>query len=82
MPLRFFQALRAGGLKPSITEYLSLLGALKAGLIEADLDQFHSLARLALIKDESQFDRFDQIFGDYLQGIERVALDPQSLPTE
>lgn len=82
MPLRFFQALRAGGLKPSITEYLSLLGALKAGLIEADLSQFHSLARLALVKDESQFDRFDQIFGDYLQGIERVALDPQSLPAE
>jgi uncharacterized protein len=82
MPLRFFQALRAGGLKPSIGEYLSLLGALKAQLIAPDLSEFHTLARLCLVKDETQFDRFDQIFGEYLEGIERVMVDPVQLPAE
>ncbi len=82
MPLRFFQALRAGGLKPSITEYLSLLSALKANLIPPDLQEFHQLARLCMVKDEAQFDRFDQIFGDYLAGIERVIVDPQALPPD
>ena len=82
MPLRFFQALRAGGLKPSITEYLSLLSGLKANLIAPDLAEFHQLARLCMVKDEAQFDRFDQIFGDYLAGIERVIVDPQALPAD
>jgi uncharacterized protein len=80
LPLRFFQALRAGGLKPSVTEYLSLLAALKASLIAPDMTEFHALARMCLVKDESQFDRFDQIFADYLEGIERVLVDPQALP--
>lgn len=82
MPLRFFQALRAGGLKPSVQEYLSLLGALKAQIIAPDLTEFHALARLCLIKDEAQFDRFDQIFSAYLAGLEHVWLDPQKLPPE
>ena len=85
--------MRAGGLKPSVTEYLSLLGALKANLfdlanktteklIAPDLQEFHQLARLCMVKDEAQFDRFDQIFGDYLAGIERVIVDPQALPPD
>jgi uncharacterized protein len=82
MPLRFFQALRAGGLKPSVQEYLALLGALQAQVIAPDLTEFHSLARLCLIKDEAQFDRFDQIFSAYMEGLERVWLDPQQVPAE
>jgi uncharacterized protein len=82
VPLRFFQALRAGGIKASVTEYLSLLGAVKANLINADMEEFHLLARLCLVKDEAQFDRFDQIFSDYLAGIERVMVDPQALPAD
>jgi uncharacterized protein len=82
MPLRFFQALRAGGLNPGIGEYLSLLGALKAQLIEPNLTEFHTLSRMCLVKDETQFDRFDQIFADYLEGVERVMVDPIALPAE
>lgn len=79
MPLRFFYALRAGGLKPSVQEYLSLLAALKAEVIAPDLDAFHTLARLSLVKDEAQFDRFDRIFTAYLEGTDRALADPQAV---
>lgn len=65
----FFLALRAGGLKPGVGEYLTLLQAVRAGLAELSIERFHALARLTLVKDETQFDRFDRIFGQYLDGI-------------
>jgi uncharacterized protein len=82
MPIRFFQALRAGGLKPSVTEYLSFCAALKAQLVEPELEQFYQLARLSLVKDEAQFDRFDQVFGAFFNGIEQSFTDPNSVPDQ
>jgi uncharacterized protein len=82
MPIRFFEALRAGGLKPSVSEYLMLCEALKTEVIPSSLDAFHTLARAVLVKDESQFDRFDQIFGAFFDGIEQTFVDPTAVPPE
>ena len=36
----------------------------------ADADEFYTLARTCLVKDEKHFDRFDLAFGHFMQGIE------------
>ena len=72
MLIPFFFALRGGGLKVSLTEFLSLLEALKARVAFASIDDFYYLSRTCLVKDETQFDRFDRVFGAYFKGIEQV----------
>ncbi|MCI0517668.1 MAG: VWA domain-containing protein [Woeseiaceae bacterium] len=70
MLTRFFFMLREGGLKPSITELLTLLEALKAGVAGTSVDDFYFLSRSCLVKDETLFDRFDQVFAAHFHGIE------------
>lgn len=70
MLIRFFYQLRDGGLKTSLTELLTLLAAMKAGLAGVSAEQFYYLARASLVKDETQFDRFDQIFAAHFKGVE------------
>ena len=70
MLLPFFYMLREGGMKTSITEWLALLEAMKRGLAGQSVDDFYYLARTTLVKDESELDRFDRIFGVYFQGVE------------
>ena len=62
--------LRAGGLKPSITELLTLLRALQSGVAGHSVDDFYYLARATMVKDESLFDRFDRVFAAHFEGIE------------
>ena len=69
MLIRFFLHLKANGLKPSIGEFLSLLAALKAQVIDSSVDQFYVLAKATLVKDESHFDRFDLAFKAYFDGV-------------
>jgi len=73
--IQFFFMLREGGLKTSITELLTLLEALKNGLAERSVDNFYYLSRACLVKDETQFDRFDRIFGAHFKGIEDAFSD-------
>jgi len=68
----FFFMLREGGMKPSITELLSLLEAMKRGVAGHSVDDFYYLARTCLVKDESLFDRFDRIFAAHFNGIEEA----------
>jgi len=70
MLIPFFFLMREGGLKPSITELLTLLEAMKSGVANQSVDDFYYLARTCLVKDESKFDRFDRIFAAHFQGIE------------
>ncbi len=67
---RFFFMLREGGIKPSITELLTLLEALKAGVAGTSVDDFYFLSRSCLVKDETLFDRFDQVFAAHFHGVE------------
>lgn len=72
MLIRFFLTLRQAGLKPSLTEFMALLELLAQGHARASVDQFHALARMALVKDESLFDRFDQAFAAFFDGLEPI----------
>ena len=63
-----FYRLRTVKIPVSVTEYLTLLRALEARLAAFSVDEFYYLARCTLVKDERYFDRFDQVFGDYIQG--------------
>ncbi|MBT8107435.1 MAG: VWA domain-containing protein [Gammaproteobacteria bacterium] len=83
MLLPFFYMLREGGMKTSITEWLALLEAMKRGLAGQSVDDFYYLARATLVKDESELDRFDRIFGAYFQGVEDSLSDLfQEVPEE
>lgn len=70
MLIEFFQLLRHHGVKTTITEWLDLLAALEQRVIDADVDEFYTLSRMMLVKDESLYDRFDRAFGQY---VERLA---------
>jgi uncharacterized protein with von Willebrand factor type A (vWA) domain len=70
MLIPFFYMLREGGMNTSITELLTLLEAMKRGVAGTSVDDFYYLSRAALVKDESQFDRFDRIFAAYFNGAE------------
>ena len=63
-----FYRLRKVQIPVSLTEYLTLLSALEAGIAGFSVDNFYFLARATLVKDERYFDRFDQVFGDYIRG--------------
>jgi uncharacterized protein with von Willebrand factor type A (vWA) domain len=70
MLIPFFFMLRDGGMNTSLTELLTLLEAMKRGVAGTSVDDFYYLSRATLVKDESQFDRFDRIFGAYFKGVE------------
>jgi uncharacterized protein with von Willebrand factor type A (vWA) domain len=70
MLVRFFFLLKSAGIPVSITELLTLLEALKAGLGEVSAERFYFLARTCLVKDERHYDRFDQVFAAHFKGAE------------
>ncbi len=72
----FVQQLRTAGLPVSITEYLALMGAMKANVAAYDIDDFYFLARATLVKDERHLDRFDRVFATVFQGLEHPPGDP------
>lgn len=77
MLVDFFFTLRRQGVKTSITELLDLLNALQQQLVFADTEAFYQLARLTLVKDESQYDKFDRAFAEYFEGVAAVDLASQ-----
>jgi len=70
MLVSFFFLLREGGLKVSITEFLTLLELLKRRVTRFNIEEFYYLARACLVKDEAQYDRFDRVFSAHFKGIE------------
>jgi uncharacterized protein len=79
----FILALRNAGLNTSITEYLTLLGAMKAGVADYSVDDFYFLSRAALVKDERYLDRFDRVFSECFKGLEPAEdVLPRDLPEE
>ncbi len=78
--LDFFYALRAAGLKVSLQEWRMLLTCLEQGLHQSRLEGFYHVARACLVKSESDFDTFDQVFATYFEGIESlIDLPPELL---
>jgi uncharacterized protein with von Willebrand factor type A (vWA) domain len=70
--VRFFFDLRAGGVPVSLGEFLGLLEALQQRVAFASALEFYQLARLALVKDERLYDRFDRVFAEHFAGAEKL----------
>ncbi|MEM9597967.1 MAG: VWA domain-containing protein [Acidobacteriota bacterium] len=66
----FLFLLRARGLKVSLTEWLTLMRAMAEGHSRANLSHFYHLARALLVKRETQYDLYDQIFASHFRGVE------------
>ena len=71
----FFFQLKQGGVPVSLKEFLTLHEALQKKVASGSLDEFYFLARVCLVKDESHYDRFDRVFGEYFRGIVQVPDD-------
>ncbi len=79
----FLLSLKQAGLPVSVTEYLTLMGAMKAGIAEYSVDDFYYLSRATLVKDERHLDRFDRVFGACFKGIESAeGIEARELPEE
>jgi hypothetical protein len=70
MLIPFFFQLRTGGVKVSITEFLTLLEVMQRRLAGYSVDEFYYLSRACLVKDEALYDRFDRVFGAHFKGIQ------------
>ncbi|MEK9868882.1 MAG: hypothetical protein VW831_04080, partial [Gammaproteobacteria bacterium] len=73
MLLGYHEHLRRYRVPVSLREYIDLLSLLECGLAFANQDDFYFLSRLALVKDEKYYDRFDQAFAAYFDGVDRWA---------
>jgi uncharacterized protein with von Willebrand factor type A (vWA) domain len=77
------EQLRSAGVNVSITEYLTLLGAMKANVAEYNVDDFYYLSRATLVKDERHLDRFDRVFAEVFKGLEKTeGVATQDIPEE
>lgn len=72
MLVDFFLHLKSARLPVSTREFLTLVEALEARVVSVSLDDFYTLARICLVKDEAHFDRFDLAFGSYFKGIDAL----------
>src|SRR5579863_1860336 len=83
MLVRFFFLLRKLGVPVSITELLTLLEALRAGLGDLSAERFYYLSRTCLVKDERYYDRFDRAFAAHFKGAEDLfSLLQRELPED
>lgn len=74
MFLPFFENLRDGGVPVSLREYLSFLEGMKKGLATYDIDGFYYLARVIMVKDERNLDKFDRAFAATFSGMENISM--------
>src|SRR3954471_13056905 len=72
MLVKFFFELRKGGVPVTLTEFLTLLEGLRAGVAWASARDFYFLARTTLVKDERHYDRFDRGFAEIFNGAEKL----------
>lgn len=82
MLINFFYTLRAAKLPVSVKEFLTLLEALKAGVVDGSVDDFYYLARATLVKDEAHYDKFDRAFGAYFKGVELLTDFTRDVPLD
>ncbi len=97
MLIDFFYTLRAAKLPVSVKEFLTLLEALKLGVVgpktaqsgdDAEaasgykIEDFYYLSRATLVKDEKHYDKFDKAFSAYFKGIELITDFTQDIPLD
>jgi uncharacterized protein with von Willebrand factor type A (vWA) domain len=84
MFVTFFHELKAAKVPVTLKEYLMLMEALDADIVEQKVEHFYYLARASLVKDERHLDKFDQVFGHVFKGFELTseALGTAEIPEE
>ena len=75
MFLPFFEQLRRHKVPVSMREFLAFLDGMSAGLATYDVDAFYYLARVSMVKDERNIDKFDQAFSAAFNGLENISVD-------
>lgn len=75
MFLPFFENLRKSGVPVSLREYLTFLEGMKKGLATYDVEAFYYLARVSMVKDERNIDKFDRAFAASFKGLEEITFD-------
>jgi uncharacterized protein with von Willebrand factor type A (vWA) domain len=78
----FFFKLKSHKLPVSIKEFLTLLEALQKGVIGSSIDEFYYLSRTTMVKDESNFDKFDRAFAEFWEGVEAIPGIEAQIPLE
>lgn len=82
----FFSQLRAAKVPVSIREYLLLLEALDKDVVGENVDDFYYVSRSALVKDERNLDKFDQVFSHVFRGMDYISdlfgEDEHEIPSE
>lgn len=73
MFVHFFHELKKASVPVSLREYLMLLQAMDSDVIDRRVEEFYYLARAALIKDERNLDKFDQVFSHVFKGLDQMA---------
>jgi uncharacterized protein with von Willebrand factor type A (vWA) domain len=82
MFMNFFSELRQAKVPVTLKEYLMLMEALDRDVIDHTIDDFYYLSRTALVKDEKNLDKFDQVFGHVFKGLEKLEGPASDIPTE
>ena len=75
MFLPFFEQLRAHKVPVSMREFLAFLDGMAAGLTTYDTEAFYYLARVSMVKDERNIDKFDQAFAAAFSGLENITAE-------
>lgn len=65
---KFFYDLRDAGLNVTVGEWLTLMEALDKGMHNSSLTDFYYLARMILVKSETEYDKFDMVFESNFKG--------------
>ncbi|OUS32169.1 hypothetical protein A9Q98_01820 [Thalassotalea sp. 42_200_T64] len=82
MLIEFFFKLKEYRVPCTLRELLDLLSAMEKRVIFCSVDDFYTLSRVILVKDESHFDKFDRAFADYFQGVSNIELDLSNIPKD
>ena len=82
MLVDFFLHLKSFRLPVSTREFLTLIEALEQRVVSLSIDDFYTLARMCLVKDEQHFDRFDLAFGTYFKGVDAIFDIRAEIPEE
>ena len=67
----FFQNLKDKGVHVTLGEFLDLQNALDRGLCGSSLTQFYYVARMILIKSETDYDKYDMAFEECFKATQR-----------
>jgi uncharacterized protein with von Willebrand factor type A (vWA) domain len=82
MLIDFFCKVRDYKVPCTLRELLDLIRALEQGVVFASIDDFYSVSRTVLVKDEAHFDKFDRAFADYFKGVASLDLDLSEIPED